>query len=179
VVTKCDLATSGGVDIESRLAQINPGATVLRAEHGRIDPRSLLGVEAGDVAARATELDAWLAGAAHGHHEHGHDAEIASFVLIRDEPIRAVALTLFLEALAEHCGENLLRLKGIVDIVESPRRPAVMHGVQHIFHPPAWLPRWPSEDRRSRIVFIGRGLSAAWVHALLEAIEDEVQAASR
>jgi G3E family GTPase len=34
--------------------------------------------------------------------------------------------------------------------------PVVIHGVQHIFHPPAVLGAWPSDDRRTRIVFITR-----------------------
>jgi G3E family GTPase len=95
--------------------------------------------------------------------------------LIREEPIPAVALTLFLEVLAEHCGADLLRLKGIVAIAESPDRPAVIHGVQHMFHAPAFLERWPSDDRRSRLVFIARDLPRAFAQALLDAIEAEVR----
>jgi G3E family GTPase len=88
--------------------------------------------------------------------------------------LRAVTLTLFLEAIAEHCGANLLRLKGIVNILESPERPAVIHGVQHVFHPPTWLSGWPSEDRQSRMIFIARGIPRRWVEALLAAIDAEV-----
>ena len=88
--------------------------------------------------------------------------------------MRAVGLTLLLEVLAEHCGGDLLRLKGLVHIAECPERPAVIHGVQHVFHPPAWLARWPSQDRRSRLVFIGRNLRRAWIEALLRALEMEV-----
>ena len=90
--------------------------------------------------------------------------------MIRDEPIPAVALTLFLEVLAEHCGADLLRLKGIVAIAETPDRPAVIHGVQHMFHAPAFLERWPSDDRRSRLVFIARDLPRDFAQALLDAI---------
>ena len=93
---------------------------------------------------------------------------------MRNAPVRAVALTLLLETLAEHCGADLLRLKGIVNVVESPDRPAVIHGVQHVFHAPAWLARWPSADRRSRIVVITRGIPQAWIEALLDALEAEV-----
>jgi len=69
-----------------------------------------------------------------------------------------------------------LGIKGesIVNVAECPDRPAVIHGVQHVFHPPAWLDGWPSEDRRSRLVFIGRSIPQAWIEALLEALETEV-----
>ena len=107
-----------------------------------------------------------------GQVHHDHDTEITSFAVIRTAPIEAIALTLFLEALAEHCGTDLLRLKGIVNIAESPHRPAIIHGVQHVFHPPAWLDRWPSADRR--MVFITRRIPQRWVEVLLDAIAAEV-----
>jgi G3E family GTPase len=90
-----------------------------------------------------------------------------------------VALTLVLEVLAEHCGADLLRLKGIVAIAESPERPAVIHGVQHMFHAPAFLERWPSDDHRSRMVFIARDLPCEFAQALLDAIEAEVRETTR
>jgi len=31
--------------------------------------------------------------------------------------------------------------------------------VHHIFHSPVALPKWPDDDRRSRIVFITRGIA--------------------
>ena len=43
-----------------------------------------------------------------------------------------------------------------------------------MFHAPVWLERWPSEDRRSRIVFITRRIPRDWVEALLDALEAEV-----
>ena len=48
----------------------------------------------------------------------------------------------------------------------------MIHGVQHVFHPPAWLDRWPSADRR--MVFITRRIPQRWVEVLLDAIAAEV-----
>jgi G3E family GTPase len=110
----------------------------------------------------------------HQHVAHPHD-DITTFAIIRDKPLAAVTLSLFLEALADHCGSDLLRLKGLICIAENETQPAVIHGVQHVFHPPVWLDRWPSEDRRTRLVFIGRGISDTWVRALIDAIEAEVE----
>ena len=112
-------------------------------------------------------------------HLHHHAPKILCHTIVREQPIRAVTLTLLLEVLAEHCGADLLRLKGLVNVAESPDRPAVIHGVQHVFHPPTWLERWPSADRRSRLVFIGRNLRRAWVEALLEALDAEVGEVAR
>jgi G3E family GTPase len=182
VLTKLDLA--GGVTesaegaLLDRLAAFNAGAPVLMADHGRIDPRHVFNSGLYDPATKSTDVTAWLAQEAHeqshGHAHARHDAEIQAFVIVRREPIQAVALTLFLEALAEHCGDDILRLKGIVNILESPDRPAVIHGVQHVFHAPAFLDRWPSDDRGSRIVVITRRVPRRWIEVLLEAIGAEV-----
>ena len=157
-----------------RLAELNPAAPVLSADHGRIDPSCLFDAGLYDPDTKSLDVKSWLAEEAHGHSHDRHDADIKAYAIVRAEPIRAVALTLFLEALAEHCGADLLRLKGIVNIAESPDQPAVIHGVQHVFHPPAWLERWPSDDRRSRIVFIARRIPQRWVEVLLDAIGAEV-----
>jgi G3E family GTPase len=172
VLTKLDMAGPAPASLLARLQALNSGAPVLSADHGRIAAGELFASSLYDPATKALDVRDWLA---HDHdHAHSHDADIESCAIVRESPIRAVALTLFLETLAEHCGANLLRLKGIVDIAESPARPIVIHGVQHVFHAPAWLERWPSDDRRSRIVVIGRHLRQRWLELLLDAIEAEV-----
>ena len=174
VLTKQDLAGPAEPVLLRRLDELNAGAPMLMADHGRIDPRLVFSSGLYDPQTKLTDVTAWLAQEAHGHAHARHDSEINAYAIVRREPIRAVALTLFLEALAEHCGSDLLRLKGIVNILESPDRPAVIHGVQHVFHAPAWLDRWPSDDRSSRIVFITRRIPQRWVEVLLEAIDKEV-----
>ncbi len=174
VLTKSDLAGTAQSVLLRRLAELNASAPVLRADHGRIDPSCLFDAGLYDSHAKSLDVNSWLAEEAHRHSHGRHDADINTYAIVREEPIRAVALTLFLETLAEHCGADLLRLKGIVDIAESPDQPAVIHGVQHVFHPPAWLERWPSDDRRSRIVFIMRRVPQRWVEVLLDAIGAEV-----
>jgi G3E family GTPase len=174
VLTKLDLAGPAKPALLRRLEVFNAGAPVLVADHGRIDSAAVFDSGLYDPATKSADVHAWLAEEAHGHAHARHDTEIKAHAIVRLEPIRAVALTLFLEALAEHCGADILRLKGIVNILESPDRPAVIHGVQHVFHPPAWLDRWPSDDRRSRIVVMTRRVPQRWVEVLLDAIGEEV-----
>ena len=108
------------------------------------------------------------------HESHTHSDEITTASLVREKPVGAVTLALFLSALAENCGADLLRMKGLVAVAEQPDGPAVVHGVQHVYHAPVWLDRWPSDDRRTRMVFIARHFRADWACALLELIEQEV-----
>jgi G3E family GTPase len=166
----------------ARLAALNPAATLVQASFGVVDPVRLFDMGADVASGRPPSVPAWLGldpPPEHDHdHAHGHAEDISCFAILRETPIRAVTLTLLLEALAEHCGADLLRLKGLVNITESPVRPAVIHGVQHVFHPPTWLDRWPSDDRRTRLVLVTRGIPRAWVEALLAAIEAEVEEVS-
>lgn len=172
VLTKLDMAGPAKPALLRRLKAFNAGAPVLVADHGRIDPRIVFNAGLYDPQTKSTDVISWLVEETHGHAR--HDADIKTYAIVREEPIRAATLTLFLEALAEHCGADLLRLKGMVNIVESRDRPTVIHGVQHVFHAPAWLDRWPSDDRSSRIVFIARHIPQRWVEVLLEAIDAEV-----
>ena len=172
VLTKLDLSGPTQPALLDRLAELNAGAPVLSADRGKIDSQCLFSAGLYDPHGRSLDVNSWLAGERHSHAR--HDADIQAYAVVRNEPIRAVTLTLFLETLAEHCGAGLLRLKGIVNVAESPDRPAVIHGVQHVFHAPAWLKRWPSDDRSSRIVFITRRVPQRWVEVLLEAISAEV-----
>jgi G3E family GTPase len=171
VLTKSDMIGAATDALLRRLAQLNVAAPVLSALHGRIDPQSLFDAGAYDPFTKPLDVRFWLG---EPSHTHSHAADIQTYAIMREAPIRAVALTLLLETLAEHCGADLLRLKGIINILESPDRPAVVHGVQHVFHAPAFLARWPSDDRRSRIVVITRGIPRGWIEALLDALDAEV-----
>lgn len=181
VVTKTDLSDPEANGLAERLHALNPTAPLLTAVHGVIDAGRLFDAGLYDSEARGVDVRRWLAAealphAAPGRAHHGgrHDDAIATFCLRRGEPLRAATLSLFLQTLAEHCGADLLRLKGLVDVRESPGRPAVIHGVQHVFHPPAWLDAWPDADCTTRIVVIARGLDPRWLEALLEVLDDEV-----
>ena len=178
VVTKTDLPQAQTAALQARLVALNPGATLLTAVQGAIAPDALFEAGVYDPLARLPEVRAWLQTepAVDGPHtaSHVHADDITSFCLVRETPVRAVALALLLEALTDNCGDRLLRVKGIVNIAEQPDRPAVIHGVQHIFHPPVWLDRWPSDDRRTRIVFIVQDIPQSWVRGLADLLDSEV-----
>lgn len=178
VITKTDLAEAQSAAIAERLATINPGARMLTVVHGAITPSALFDAGLYDATGKCAEVRTWLAdeavASADGHAGHHHRDDITSFCIVRDEPVGAVTLALFLSALAENCGADLLRMKGIVHVAEQPDSPAVIHGVQHVYHAPVWLERWPSDDRRTRMVFIGRHIRESWVRGLIDLLDAEV-----
>ena len=67
-------------------------------------------------------------------------------------------------------GQNMLRIKGIIN-VEGETRPAIIHGVQHIFHPLEWLEKWPDEDFSSRLVFITNKIEKSVVEQFFKILE--------
>ena len=184
IVTKADLAEAAGLAaLESRLAAINPGAAIMRAAQGAIDPAALFGLGLFDPQAKSIEVRRWLRDeqivAAHDHHHdheapdvNRHDARIRAFCITRERPMSWAALSGWLDALASMRGDDLLRVKAIVALADRPDQPVVLHGVQHLFHPPVLLPAWPSEDRRTRIVFITRDLPQATIEETLAAFEE-------
>ncbi len=179
VLTKCDIADYAAVEVlRARLHPLNPAAPLLVAAHGRVEPAALFNAGLFNAADKHPDVARWLAEEAHraadaarSHgHEHGpHDQRIASFVFTWDEPVSWPALVTALELLVATRGESLLRLKGIVNTKES-EKPLVVHGVQHLFHPPVPLPEWPDTDRRTRLVFITRDLGRQAVEALMRTV---------
>ncbi len=49
--------------------------------------------------------------------------------------------------------------------------PVLLNAIQHVMHPPNHLGEWPDEDRRSRIVFITRGIRFEELLNSLEALQ--------
>jgi len=187
IVTKADLAEPAALtELEARLAALNPGAMLLRAAQGAVDPEALFGLGLFDPEKKSVEVRRWLQDEAlvsadddehgHGHHHHHdvnrHDDKIRAFCLVRDKPMSWSALSGWLDALASMRGDDLLRVKAIVAIADRPDQPVVLHGVQHLFHPPVLLPEWPSEDHRTRIVFITRDLPRETIEDTLRAFEE-------
>ena len=88
---------------------------------------------------------------------------------MHDRPVSWATIEMFLDLLRSVQGERLLRMKGIVELVESPDRPLVLHGVQKLMHPPARLPAWPDGPRGTRLVVIGFDLDETYVRGLFAA----------
>jgi G3E family GTPase len=179
VITKSDIAPPAAVaELEARLQRMNPYAARMIAVDGEVDVAFLR-----DVGPRSTraakDIDRWLSplgeprpeGAYLGERVRAgtHDASIGSFCLWFDKPFSWDSFSAAVQVLTSLRGSDLLRVKGLVN-VEGERGPVVVQGAQHVFHPPVTLEVWPSDDRRSRIVFIGRNLSRESVESLFAAV---------
>lgn len=174
VLTKTDLADATSVQtLRARLIELNPAAPILIAIHGVVAAKDL--INAGLFDERfVPHVEHWLGHEAiklahpgHDHPGHAHGSSIRTFVLEADGPLDFMVFQDWLETLLATQGANVLRLKGVLD-VKDVDRPIAVHGVQHVFHPPAALPNWDSIERVSRIVFITKNLSEGAVRATFQ-----------
>ncbi|MEM8660229.1 MAG: GTP-binding protein [Pseudomonadota bacterium] len=119
-------------------------------------------------------------GHGHGHHHHDvnrHDDRIQAFCFSVDEPIDDDKLGAWLGLVMGLVGSNILRIKAILNI-EGSEQPIVVHGVQHTLHPPVALPEWPSEDHRSRFVFITQDVGRDVIEKTFRPFQQRLQRAT-
>jgi G3E family GTPase len=195
LLTKTDLAAAEAIHaLKDRLAELNPGAARHTVANGEIAPDALFGAALFDPSRKSADIDRWINERAyqarghghgghhhgehghgehdqgdhrhseHGHGEHGHSVDIRACCLTSDEPLSWDAVSSWLSRLRKGAGNDLLRVKGILNLV-GENAPVAIHGVHHVFHPPVQLDAWPNADRRSRIVFITRGIDQADLEA--------------
>jgi G3E family GTPase len=179
LLTKADLiGDRQRTRLEARINQINPTAPIIQVDHGLVAPEQVFeaglfapdqrGAEVADWFVAAAQATAALSRDSHHHHHHGqeraHGPGVSSFSLIVHEPIRWAAFSRWLDYVAALKGDELLRFKALIHVVERPQGPLVVHAVQHVLHPPVamdqWPESWPPQDRASRLVFIVRDIEA-------------------
>ncbi|MDB5642619.1 MAG: GTP-binding protein, partial [Hyphomicrobiales bacterium] len=184
VLSKTDLLPDAPLRIASlrnRLAALNPAARLIEAQDA--SAANLFDTGLYDPQTKIADVGRWLNAEAveeaesHHHHGHGHhhahahdvnrhDASIRAHCLRSAQPLDPRGFDLFLNMLREFHGPHLLRVKGIVALSDDLSRPLVIHGVQHVFHPPVRLAAWPDADHTTRIVFILKDLTADFVDKL-------------
>jgi G3E family GTPase len=141
-LTKTDLVDAGLIaQLQARLGAINPQAAMLRVADGPLAAETLLA--AGRSPFKVTvEPDTIIA-----------HADARAFSIVLEEPLDWSTFGIWLTMLLNRHGAKILRVKGLLSL-QGETRPVMIHGVQHLVHPPTHLAAWPDDDRRSRLVFI-------------------------
>ena len=184
VLAKTDLVAGADATaaLRGRLRDINPSAPIIDAQAPEAGYAALFDCGLYDPETKTADVRRWLgeeAAHAHRHHAHGHDhaddghhrhdERIKTFTLVHDKPVPYSTIDMFLDLLGSAHGDNLLRIKGIIELAEDPSRPLVVHGVQSLLHPPARLPAWPDEVRGTRLVLITLDMPEDYVRRMFSA----------
>ena len=198
VLNKCDLLSEGELDeVEATLRSLQPDARLVRTTHSELDPGEILHTGRFDPD-RADESAGWKRALEGDHrdsdpdHDHDHrhpEAEygIDSFVYRRRRPFDADGLA----ALLEDLPAELVRAKGPFWVADRPGTKLLLGyagriaRVEPAGHWIAAMPEierdlyrsnrpdldWDDEwgDRRTELVFIGRGLDET---TLVERLDD-------
>ena len=181
ILSKTDLAEKTAIkSIIDRIKTINPKANIIKSNKDKLHLTELLGLNDYDPLNKTWDVEEWLAiekykqnkHEQNHHHKHNvnrHGDNIESFALVTQHQISMTTFNFFLELLTSQMGSNLLRIKGILNI-KGESRPAIIHGVQHIFHPVEWLDVWPDNDRRNRLIFITRDIKKSHIEEFFKII---------
>ncbi|WP_306395668.1 CobW family GTP-binding protein [Telluria beijingensis] len=180
VLNKTELASAAELDgIEARLRKLNPLAPIHRARRADVALDKVLGRGGFDIERIVSLEPDFLAPAHceaghvhdehcghdhdHGHahaHDHEHDAGIHSIALTASAPMDGERIRMWLNALVNSKGADILRGKGIIDVAGEPRR-LVFQSVHMLLEGDLQQAWKPGEARYSRLVFIGRNLDEA------------------
>lgn len=176
ILTKTDKVSSHEADaVAARISAINPAATVLRTVNGAVSPDAILGAGLYDARARGPDPMRWLHETAYTRHEHNHDISrhgerIRAHCFRIEHAVSWAGLAAWCDLMAEHHGDDLLRVKGLIDIAEIGK-PVIVHGVHRVFDKPIRLDAWPDSDRVSRLVVICRDLDERYLRATLAVLK--------
>lgn len=193
ILSKTDLTDSKTKEsLIKRLKAINPPVSIIPSNHGNVSASMLFDLGTYNVYDKSQDVKDWLAAEQyedddkhdhenHSHHHHDvnrHGDNIEAFALTSDQPVSEVTFEFFITMLMAMLGPDVLRVKGIINI-SGESRPAVIHGVQHIFHPVQWLDSWPDDDRQTKLVFIMRNNQREQVETIFESFMGLMKLKSR
>lgn len=180
ILSKTDLADVARLDALSvQLKALNPGARQLRVAQGNVRATEILDHAGFDVSARGQTARGWLNDRSYAATvaPAAADPAIATFSLTYDEEITLPGFVLWMNLLAGFRGSGLLRVKGIVNV---EGKPYAVQAVQTVVSEPVPLDTWPDgDDRRSRLVFITRGIDAADIRRTFETFRFDAGRAPR
>ena len=158
ILNKTDLVTQDELArVERVIRQINPIAPIHYTQRCAIELDKVLDRGAFDLS-RALELEPHLLDT--DEHDHEHEIDIHSVSLSTNQPLDANRVTSWLQGLLQQKGQDILRMKGILDIRGRDER-LVFQAVHMVMEGDFQRPWKEGEKRFSRIVFIGRNLDEA------------------
>lgn len=155
LVTKRDMRFAAGMDdLMTMVREIAPDCELLDTQDPDFDLDAIFQRDTRMVRSRPQMLA----------DDPNHLESWRSFVLHLDQALDWPAFTLWLSAVLHAHGDKILRVKGIVRTTTS-KDALVIHGVQHVMHPPRHMPLVGATETPSYLVFITQGISKEAIQA--------------
>jgi G3E family GTPase len=172
LISKRDLVLPGAQVFD--LSRLNPWARVIYADLLKHDLRSLFApTKARDLRHEVPGALPLSARQCNVTSEHN----VATFCLVIEQPLNWTAFGVWMTMLLHAHGARVLRVKGILNVEENPG-PVFFHCAQHLVHPPEHADHWPTNDRRSKLVFIVRDLDPNRIERSLQVFDAIAKAAT-
>jgi len=153
LLNKIDLVSPEQVDVlERRIRSANAIAKIHRTQNCELAIASILGVKAFDLK-NALAIDSEFL----SEDAHEHDQTVASISIVESGSVNSGKLTSWLNQLVQVQGQNIFRMKGILNVDDEERR-FVLQGVHMLLEGRPGKPWKPNENRQNEMVFIGRDL---------------------
>ncbi|MGX1855510.1 GTP-binding protein [Streptomyces sp. NBC_01456] len=156
VLNKTDLADGQTVaEVIARVRAINSGVRIIPAQHAELDLQQVLDVGAFDLERVLADDPSFLT-----ETEHQHDTTVTSVGIDLPGELNEDRLNRWLGNLLRTKGVDLFRSKGILALAGAPKQ-YVFQGVHMLLDGEFGRDWRDGEDRRNRLVFIGRNLDRA------------------
>ncbi|MDD9911313.1 MAG: GTP-binding protein [Ahrensia sp.] len=159
LLTKTDIAAPQQ-NLPEALASLNPSAPIHDVNSVSKPPTVWLQADRGS----GLQLDGRSA-----IRNHTHAQSVGSVSLTAQHPLHRADLDIFLHGIVMRWGNDLLRVKGLVQLVDEAG-PLVVQGVGTVFEQPYALQQWPDQSRKTRLVVIARNLDERAVRDLFSSL---------
>jgi G3E family GTPase len=164
LLNKTDLVDADTLaKVKDRIRSLNRFVRIIETVRSSAPMDQILDCGAFDLS-RILEIEPGLLD---GDDDHEHDENIRSISLKTDLPLDPQKFSEWIRGFIMERGVDILRTKGILSLAGQENR-YVFQGV-HMVMDSAWGPSWDSDDRESRLVFIGRDLDETEIEAAFKA----------
>ncbi|ELS02896.1 putative GTPase, G3E family [Xenococcus sp. PCC 7305] len=156
LVNKIDLVSDPEREqLIKKIRSLNAIAKIQSTQNCNIDIDFVLGIGAFDLKNALTIDPQFL-----DEDAHEHDQSVASVAIANEGIVDGVKLNKWLNQLVQAIGQDIFRMKGILNVDDEDRR-FVFQGVHMTLDGRPGKPWKPTELRNNELVFIGRNLNEA------------------
>ena len=154
-------------EIENKVKEINPSASIVRCQYSKVSPKELLNIEAFSLKRVLDFEPDFLA----DDQEHQHDQSVSSVSCRVKGNVNQEMLMRWISRLIQEDGANLYRYKGVI-AVKGMKEKFVFQGVGMLFDGAfAAGQHWAEaeHERENVFVFIGKNLKSDWLKGCFKA----------